>query len=520
MSMRSLLAATVLVTVGTHLPVAAQAQTTASAVLQADWDTLDPHRTRSTNGQQMAVALYDRVVALGAGGKIVPYLAESWDASGDGTVLRIRQGATCSDGTAITATVVANSMKRLADPDTKAPYAGRTFGRGTPTITADDAARTVTIKLAQPNSDLMLALAMPWSSVVCPAGIASGDALQGTPQGSGPYTLSASARGDRYTLAKRANYTWGPATAAAAGPLPDTLVLRVSPNATTTANLIVTGEVNLISITGRDVERLAKEAGLKRTDVTLFGADGLLYSQADGRVTADPKVRLALSHAIDPVAFNRAFAFGLATPVDTLTTPSMQCYDPAVGSANAKFDVARAHALLGEAGYKRNAQGLYEKDGKTLKIRIAGSRTQNAGPELLLEQWKAIGVDASLTMAEFNTWLETITKTADWEVTVMPYNSVIPSPSLFVAQITGAPQPNGPNYMGKENPAYAAAAQAALAAAPADRCAKWAAAERIVLESGDSKPLVARNVSTFTRGLTVEMISGTVFDPHTLRIVR
>ena len=74
--------------------------------------------------------------------------------------------------------------------------------------------------------------------------------------------------------------------------------------------------------------------------------------------------------------------------------------------------------------------------------------------------------------------------------------------------------------MGRENPAYAAAAQAALAAGPAERCAKWAAAEKIILESGDSKPLVARNVATFTRGLTVEMISGTVFDPHSLRIVR
>lgn len=520
MSMRTTIAATVLAaaTLAGHAGGAA-AQTTATAVLQADWDTLDPHRTRTTNGLQMAAALYDRVVALAPGGRIVPYLAERWDATSDGATLTIRQGATCADGTPITAAVVAASLTRLADPETRAPYAGRTFGRGAPTITHDAAQRTVTVKLAQPNSDLMLALAMPWSSVVCPAGIASGDALQSTPQGSGPYTLAAAARGDRYTLARRAAHAWGPGTGGA-GTVPDTLVLRVSPNATTTANLIVTGEVNLISITGRDVERLARESGLRRIDVTLFGSDGLLYSQADGRVTVDPKVRLALSHAIDPVGFNRAFAFGLGTPLDTLTTPSMQCYDASVGAANPKFDVARAHALLAEAGYRRNAQGIYEKDGRPLRIRIAGSRTQNAGPEYLLEAWKAIGVDASLTMAEFNNWLETITKTADWDVTVMPYNSVIPSPSLFVAQITGAPQPNGPNYMGRENPAYAAAAQAALAAGPQDRCARWAEAERIILSSGDSKPLVARNVSTFTRGISVEMLSGTAFDPHSVRITR
>ena len=45
-------------------------------------------------------------------------------------------------------------------------------------------------------------------------------------------------------------------------------------------------------------------------------------------------------------------------------------------------------------------------------------------------------------------------------------------------------------------------------------------AERLVLEAGDSKALVARNVSTFTRGISVSMLAGTVFDPHSLRIVK
>lgn len=500
-------------------PAYAQAGTV-QAVLQADWDTLDPHRTRTTVGQQMAVSLYDRLVALAPDGKIVPYLAESWQADATGATLVIRAGATCADGTPVTAEVAARSLQRLADPETKAPYLTRTFGRGAPSIGFDAAARTVSIKLAAPNSDLMLALAMPWSSIVCPAGLANGDALQATPQGSGPYRLAAAARGDRYTLTRRGDHGWAPQVGAAAGEAPGTLVLRVTPNVTTAANLIVTGEVNLVSITGRDVERLAGERSLKRTDVTLFGTDGLLYSQAEGRVTADPKVRLALSHAVDQVGFNRAFTFGLGTPLDTLTTPSMQCYSAGHGGANPKFDVARAHALLGEAGWKRNAQGLYEKDGRTLKVRIAGSRTQNAGPEFILEAWKAIGVDASLAMADFNGWLEILTKTADWDATVMPFNSVLPSPSLFVAQLTGAAPPAGSNFQGRENAAYAAAAQAALAAGPEERCAKWQTAERLVLEAGDSKALVARNVSTFTRGISVSMLAGTVFDPHSLRIAK
>lgn len=494
------------------------AAATAVAALPADWDTLDPHRTRSTNGFQMAVALYDRLVALAPSGRIVPYLAERWDVADTGLTLTIRQGARCADGTPVDADVVAQSLRRLARPDTQAPYAARTFGRGEPEIRHDGAARTVTIRPQQPHSDLLLALAMPWSSIVCPAGLAEPSRLQSAAHGSGPYTLQHSARGSRYVLVRRAGHDWGPDVGAAASGLPDELVLRVSSNTSTTANLLVTGEIQLASITGREVERLARDASLRRTDTTLFGADALLFSQAAGRVTTDRRVRQALAQAIDAVGFNRAFAFGLGSPSATLTTPSMQCHDARVGAAAAGLDPARTHALLAEAGYRRNARGRYEKDGRPLRVRIAGHRGQNAGPEYLMEVWRGLGIEATLSVAEFNTWLETVSRTADWDVTVMPFNSVIPSPSLFVAQLTGAAPPKGSNFMGRENPDYAAAARAAQAAGPAERCAKWAAAERIVLESVDVQPLVARTVSTFTRGLRVQMLSGAVFDPHSLRV--
>lgn len=498
--------------------VATSAQGTVVAVLPADWDTLDPHRTRSTNGFQMALSLYDRLVALHPSGRVVPYLAERWDQADGRLTLTLRADARCADGTTVDAGVVAQSLRRLARPQTQAPYAARTFGRGEPAITHDTAARTVTIATQQPHSDLLLALAMPWASIVCAAGLAQTANLAALPQGSGPFTLEASERGSRYTLLRRADHRWAPEVGVAPAARPGRLQLRVSANATTTANLLVTGEVNLASITGREVERLARERSLRRVDVTLFGADALLFSQAPGRVTADRRVRQALAHAVDSNGFNRAFAFGLGTPSDTLTTASMQCHDGRVGSASVRHDPARTHALLQQAGYRRGASGFYERDGQRLRVRIAGHRGQNAGPEYLMELWRAQGIEATLAIAEFNTWLETVSRTADWDVSIMPLNSVIPSPSLFVAQLTGSAPPKGSNFMGRENPAYAAAARAALAAGPDDRCARWADAERVVLESVDLHPLVARNVSTFLRGVSANMLSGTVFDPHSLRV--
>lgn len=511
------LAFAAMLTMGLAAGQAASAQTVTLA-MGADWDTLDPHKTRTTPTYPLIFAFYDRLVAVGEKGDIVPALAESWTTTANSVTARIRRGATCSDGSAITPEVVARSFKRLGAPETAAPYATRTFGRTGFEITND--AESVTIKLNAPSSDLLLSLAMPWSSVVCAAGLDKPETLQGTPAGSGPYTLAEAVRGDRYTLKARPDYTWGPEGMTTALPdLPKQIQLRVVTSLTTAANLLIGGEINLASITGREVERLSRDRSLTKLDATLFGTDSVSFHQGADRSTADPLVRRALSHALDGVGFNRAMNFGLGLPLDTLTTPSMQCYDKSVGSANLPYDVAKAKALLAEAGWKPNAQGLLEKGGKTLVVRIAGSNTQNAGPEYILESFRALGIDAKLTMGEFNTWLDTLTKTTDWDVFVNPLNSVMPSPSIFIAQLSGGAPPTGSNIAAVQNEGYAKAAQEALAASQEERCAKWAAAERLLLQAGDIKALSARVVSHFSKGVKVRAL-GSVILPWTLRIVR
>jgi peptide/nickel transport system substrate-binding protein len=484
--------------------------------MSADYDTLDPHKTRTTPTYPLIFSLYDRLVAVGEKGDIVPALAESWKTTPDSVTAKIRKGVTCSDGSPITAEVVARSMKRLAAPETAAPYASRTFGRAGQEITND--AESVTIKLNAPNSDLLLSLAMPWSSVVCAAGLDKPETLQTAPVGSGPYALAEAVRGDRYVFKARQGYTWGPEGMTTALPdLPKEIRMRVVTNMTTAANLLLQGEINLASISGRESERLGRDGSLIRLDATLFGTDSVSYHAGADRVTGDVRVRKALSHAVDGTAFNRAMNFGLGMPLDTLTTPSMQCYDKSVGGANLPYDVAKAKALLAEAGWKPNAQGILEKDGKPLVVRIAGSNTQNAGPEYLMESYRALGIDAKLTMGEFNTWLETLTKTTNWDVFVNPLNSVMPSPTIFVAQLSGGAPPSGSNIPATNNEAYTKAAQAALAATQEERCAKWAAAERELLAAGDIKPLSARVISHFSKGVKVRAL-GSVILPWTLRI--
>jgi peptide/nickel transport system substrate-binding protein len=514
------IAAAALMPVPPSLAQGPQPAGTITARMAGDWDTLDPQKTRATYGYQMAYALYDRLVAIDAG-KIVPSLAASWELGANEITLKLRPDVTCADGSRITPSVVAASFQRLGNPDTKAPYAYRTLGRAGYDVTADDTAGTIKLSLHAPNSDLLLGLAMPWASVICKAGLDNPDALAAKTFGSGPFTLEDVKRGASYTLKARPDYAWGPNGAATATlGFPATLIFRVIDNQSTAANLLLTRELDTAYIFGPDIERLAREPGLSRQDAMAIGAEALTFHQGEGHPTADPIVRRALAMAIDGQAYNRAAYFGLGRTMSGLTTPTMDCYDESLGKAAIPYDVPGAKRMLEQAGWKPGPDGKLALNGQPLTLRIAGSKTQNSGPEYLLEALTDLGATASLNVQDFNGWIDLLVKTDSWDVTVDPLGSVMPSPSIFYGQLAGAAPPGGGNFPRIRNAAYEEAAAHALTAAPGDRCRLWQQAERAMLDSNDVKPLVVQQSGVFSRNVKLQMFTVNVLSPISLRIVK
>ena len=65
-------------------------------------------------------------------------------------------------------------------------------------------------------------------------------------------------------------------------------------------------------------------------------------------------------------------------------------------------DTAKAQEVLEAAGYTKNADGIYEKDGKPVKLNICyyAARSLDTLAILIQEQLKAIGIDSVLTVEE------------------------------------------------------------------------------------------------------------------------
>lgn len=157
---------------------------TVTVRLNGNWTHFDPQHPTNTAGIQggtIAGALYDSLITWSPDFKLVPYLAKSWEQTPTKLTFNLRNDATCTDGTPVTATVVKKSFERAVHA---VGAAGR-FGPPPYDMVANVSSGTFTFTLSAPLSDAIFAFAGNTGSVVCPAGLANPDSLTTKPAGSG-----------------------------------------------------------------------------------------------------------------------------------------------------------------------------------------------------------------------------------------------------------------------------------------------------------------------------------------------
>jgi peptide/nickel transport system substrate-binding protein len=469
--------------------------------LSSDPGSLDPQMGAGTSLFTVTQFAYDPLVSVdGETGEIRSGLATRWDVATTAVELTLADGITCSDGTELTATDVADNLNFVADPENKSPFLGTFLPVGA-TSTGDDTAGTVTITLAQPAPFVLNGLAnLP---IVCPSGMADRAMLATATAGTGPYELTEAAPGDHYTYAIRDGYTWGPdgATTATEG-LPDTVVIKVVENETTAANLLLSGGLNAAQVTGPDAERLAK-AGLFTAETPAMVGEQW-YNHAAGRVTSDPTVRMALTRALDLDQLQKVLTSGRGRTATTLTgTEPTACPGDSVSEALPAHDTDAANALLDGAGWtSRASDGTRTKDGTPLALTFLYQNDNGSGgdaaAELAVKQWEAVGVRATARSQNETTLTGTLFGAGDWDVAWVSVN--INSPDQIVPFLSGPAAPEGTNFAAIADPGYDAAVQAAMAIPGEDGCDDWLAAESGLIAKASIVPFASTMARTFGNG--------------------
>ncbi|WP_243061011.1 ABC transporter substrate-binding protein [Nocardioides sp. SR21] len=469
--------------------------------LPGDPGKLDPQSSASTQLFAVNQLAYDTLFSVdGETGEVQPQLAKEWAVDGTTVTVTLNDGVTCSDDSALTATTVADNLAYVGDPKNKSPYLG-TFVPAGATAKADDAAGTVTITLAAPAPFVLNGLAsLP---IVCDAGMKDRAALADSTVGSGPYELTEAAPGDHYTYQIRDGYTWGPAGATTAEEgMPDTIVMKIVENEGTAANLLLSGDVNAVTVQGPDAKRLDAQ-GLFHTETEAMVGEQW-YNHNEGHETADAEVRMALTQAIDWNELASVATAGeghLATSFASLE-PAACPGDSISGSLPAQ-DVDAAKAVL---------------DGKELTFLYssAAGAAVSAAAELAVQEWEAAGATVTAKGVDETALQGAIFGTGDWDIAWVPLN--VNSPDQLVPFLSGPGMADGgTNFSGIDNADYASGVEAASAMNGTEGCDTWLDAESELVAAADIVPFANNVVKTFGNGAEFDY-PGT-FMPTSIRML-
>jgi peptide/nickel transport system substrate-binding protein len=220
-------------------------------------------------------------------------------------------------------------------------------------------------------------------SVISPAGLEDTEALKSATYGAGPYVLDMDQTivDNQYVYVPNENY-WNPDNIHW-----DKVVIQVSGSNAASYQAIEAGDADLMR-GDLATATSAKEAGLEvlSAPTSLLG---VAFIDREGAVVpelADVRVRQALSYAIDREAMVKAAWGDDGQWGNALTLPGYVGFSDELNDSYA-YDPDQAKALLAEAGYA---------DGFSFTLGAWNLAPADAVTQAIVENWKAIGVDATI----------------------------------------------------------------------------------------------------------------------------
>lgn len=287
----------------------------------------------------VAANVTDYLWTRGPDGKIAPGLATRWEWSNDGRTLTItlRPGVRFSNGNRFTAEDVVFSWNRL-----KANGFSDRLAR---TLTGWEiqSPTRIVARFAAPELSFIPQLGPPIMSKAYFERVGE-QTFKTKPIGTGPYMFRSIKPGESAELVANPRY-WGKK------PTVKRVILRSIVDDTTRLAALKTGEADIVmQVPYQKITEIQKTKGLKTVRLFPSGSSVFIAYKAQSPRTpwADPKVRAAISYAIDKQAITRQLLKGAVGTFGFLARGDLG-YDPAIFPY--EFNQAKARQLLREAGY-------------------------------------------------------------------------------------------------------------------------------------------------------------------------
>lgn len=333
-------------------------------------DTLDPGKTGLVGAIKIDAQIFDTLIyRLPGTNKYEAGLATSFSANADSTeyTFHLRKGVSFQDGTPFTAAAVKATFDHIKDPATASLTAAPYLGPYKETQVIDDYTAKVVFSSSYPAFSTLAA--QTTLGISSPLALKKWGSEYGNhPVGTGPYKLVSWQSGNSATLERNPNYTWGPKSFGKGPAKVKTLKFKVLTDQSAQANALNTGELSVADgLTTQDLTS-AKKSG---KGVIASASAGMPYGyllNVASDPTNDLKVRQAIMHGVNRSNIIKALFQGQYTKATSVLTPQTDGY--VSGASDYKYDPAAAKKLLSADGWKPGSDGIREKDGKQLTLKM------------------------------------------------------------------------------------------------------------------------------------------------------
>lgn len=367
--------------------------------------------------------LTERLVYFDASGKPQPWLAESWTISPDQTevTFKLRSGIKFHDGTPFDAAAVKFQFDQVMDPQVASPVKAM-IGPMKSVEVVDP--QTVKFTFDKPYAPFFNNLAQASLGFNSPTAVRKfGKQYGRNPVGTGPYRLKSWAQGAEIVLERNPDYKQLRGDAVNKGaPIAPTVTLNLIPEEAVALAALETRELTSAIMVGDAVQKVEKNPKLKL--IVLKRATNIMYLEFNQNRAPfdDVAFRKAIGYAIDRDAVAKV-AFGNygSAALSPLASGIPGYSDEVARKHGTPFDLAKAKAMMAEAGWKPGPDGVLQKDGKRAQFKMktySGFAYVERALAVVQNNLGDLGIKVDVEASDWGTFYPGLLK-GDWDVALV-----------------------------------------------------------------------------------------------------
>lgn len=377
-------------------------------------------------------------------------LAQSWIVSKDQKTItfKLKPGLQWADGVPLTSADVLFTWQLVTDDKTRTPY-GADYKLVTKAESPDPL--TFRITYAKPYAPALES----WAGLqILPKHLLEHQDINNTPfarkpVGSHYYQLEGWNNGERISLIRNPHATQGQ-------PRIDRLVSRFIPDPASQFLELMADNIDVMNLNPIQYARIVPSRPEMTRKIALYKELGNGYTYLGFNLKHAPfddvRVRQAINYAINKQELIDGVLLGLGETVAAPYKPGTRWVNPQLKPY--AYDPSRALKLLKEVGFEdHDGDGILDRNGKPLAFEILTNQNKQREMSAVLIQrrLKEIGVDVSIRVLEWASFLGRYIKTGDFDVVVLGWSLSL-DPDQFGIWHSSQNKPGQFNFINYNNP--------------------------------------------------------------------